>query len=265
MLVRAALEFAARHGDGPSVVHAHDWQAALAPVYLKTRYATHPVIGGTPSVLTIHNLAYQGLFEPDWLPRLDLPPDLFTPAQLEFWGRISFLKGGINDADIVTTVSRRYAEEIQTPEFGFGFDGILRRRASDLVGILNGIDTEQWDPSRDPFLPEPFSADDLAGKATAKREVLARYGLPTDDTTMARPLVGMISRMVDQKGFDLISSIADELAWPRRDVCRPGHRRGAVSGSLDRDGQAASRSHRRARSGSTRRWRISSRPGPTCS
>ena len=216
MLVRAALEFAARRGAGPAIVHAHDWQAALAPVYLKTLYAAHPIVGGTPSVLTIHNLAYQGVFEADWLPWLDLPWDLFTIDQLEFWGRISLLKGGINNAEIITTVSPKYAEEIQTPEFGSGFDGILRRRSADLVGILNGIDTEVWNPSNDPYLPKPFSADNLEGKAASKREVLARYGLPTDGATLARPLVGMVSRMVDQKGFDLIASVADEL--PRLDA-----------------------------------------------
>ena len=211
MLVRAALEFAARRGAAPSIVHAHDWQAGLAPVYLKTRYATHPVIGGTPAVFTIHNLAYQGLFEPDWLPRLDLPWELLTIERLEYWGRISFLKGGITDADIVTTVSRKYAEEIQTPELGFGFDGILRHHTGRLVGILNGIDTTEWDPARDPFLPASYDAHDLAGKAAIKKAVLARYGLPTDEQTMGRPLVAMISRMVDQKGFDLLASIADDL------------------------------------------------------
>lgn len=211
MLVRAALEFAARQEPRPSLVHAHDWQAALAPVYLETRYATHPVIGGVPTVLTIHNLAYQGLFDPVWLPRLDLPREVFRASRLEFWGRISFLKGGINSARIITTVSRRYAEEIQTSELGFGFDGILRQRRSHLVGILNGIDTCRWDPSCDPFLPRAFSADDLAGKAASKRELLTRYGLSTADSMMARPLVGMISRMVDQKGFDLIASIAGDL------------------------------------------------------
>ena len=215
MLARAALEFAARRA-APSVVHAHDWQSGLAPVYLKTLYATHPVVGGTPSVFTIHNLAYQGLFEPTWLPRLDLPWDLFTIDQLEFWGHISFLKGGINHAEIVTTVSATYAKEIQTRDVGAGFDGILRRRSADLAGILNGIDTEQWDPARDSYLPQPFSAADLDAKAASKREVLARYGLPTDDRTLARPLVGMISRMVDQKGFDLIAAIADVL--PRLDA-----------------------------------------------
>ena len=211
LLVRAALEFVARRGAGQTVVHAHDWQAGLAPVYLKTLYAAHPVIGRTPSVFTIHNLAYQGLFEPDWLPRLDLTWDLFATEQLEFWGRISFMKGGINHAEIITTVSPQYAEEIQTPEFGAGFDGILRRRSADLVGILNGIDTAEWDPTRDPALPRPYSVADLSGKAESKRELLAQYGLPTDDGGMARPLVGMISRLVDQKGFDLIAEAAGDL------------------------------------------------------
>jgi starch synthase len=216
VLVRAAFESAARRNAKPSVVHAHEWQAGLAPVYLKTLYASHPLLGGTPTVFTIHNLAYQGLFEPDWLPRLDLPWELLSIDRLEYWGRISFLKGGINDAEIITTVSRKYAEEIQTPELGFGFDGILRRRSADLVGILNGIDVSQWDPERDSFLPEPFDSKDLDGKQASKREVLSRYGLPTDEQALDRPLVAMISRMVDQKGFDLIAEIADEL--PRLDA-----------------------------------------------
>src|SRR6185295_11004456 len=179
-LVRAALEYGARHGAGPSIVHAHDWQAGLAPVYLRTLYASHPVLGGTPSVFTIHNLAYQGAYESDWLPRLDLGWDQFAIDRLEFYGRISLLKGGINDATVITTVSPRYAQEIQTPAFGFGFDGILRARAADLVGILNGIDITEWDPARDPFLPAPFHAADLAGKRDAKIAVLQRYSLPSD-------------------------------------------------------------------------------------
>ena len=125
------------------------------------------------------------------------------------------MKGGINDARIITTVSPRYAKEIQTPELGFGFDGILRERRSDLVGILNGIDTEQWDPEHDPFLPEPYSAADLAGKAGAKADA-ARDGTSCRQAATSRPLVGMISRMVDQKGFDLIAALADDL--PRLDA-----------------------------------------------
>ena len=210
-LVRAALEFAGRRGSGPSIVHAHDWQAGLAPVYLKTLYASHPVLGGTPSIFTIHNLAYQGVFRSDWVPRLDLGWDQLAVGRLEYWGRISFLKGGITDADLITTVSRRYAEEIQTLEFGFGFDGILRARRNDLVGILNGIDTREWDPAHDPMLPKPYDANDLSGKRQAKLAVLTRYGLATDAAALNRPLVGMVSRMVDQKGFDLIAARADDL------------------------------------------------------
>src|SRR5262249_18784043 len=131
--------------------------------------------------------------------------------RLEFWGRISFLKGGINYAEVITTVSPTYAREIQGPEFGFGFDGILRRRAPDLFGILNGIDTHTWDPSHDPFLPAPYSAARLARKRETKAKLFAEYKMLCDEAAMARPLVGTISRMVDQKGFDLMAAIASML------------------------------------------------------
>jgi starch synthase len=211
LLARAALEFSARTPPVPTVVHAHDWQAGLAPVYLRTRYAAHPVIGRTPSVFTIHNLAYQGNFDADWLARLDLTPDLLTPERLEYWGQVSFLKGGINAADVITTVSPRYADEIQTPESGFGFDGIIRARHERVVGILNGIDIHEWDPATDPFLPAPFSAARLDGKAASKVEVFRRYKMPHDADALRRPLIGMVSRMVDQKGLDLLGALADEL------------------------------------------------------
>jgi len=120
------------------------------------------------------------------------------------------MKGGINDADVITTVSPRYAAEIQTPTFGFGFEGILARRSADLVGILNGIDTREWDPATDPHLPKPYSADDLAPKAASKSEVLRRYGMDGADA-LRRPLIGMVSRMADQKGLDLIAALADDL------------------------------------------------------
>jgi starch synthase len=210
-LVRAAFEFVGRRAAGPSVVHAHDWQAGLAPVYLRTLYASHPLLASAGSVFTIHNLAYQGLFEPDWLPRLDLGWDQFTVDGLEYWGRISFLKGGINAAEVLTTVSPRYAREIQTPEFGFGFDGILRVRSADLVGILNGIDVAEWDPTTDRYLPKGYSAENLDAKRASKIAVLERYSMPASGDALARPLVGMVSRMVDQKGFDLIAAIAGEL------------------------------------------------------
>jgi starch synthase len=210
-LARAALEFAARHGATPAVVHAHDWQAGLVPVYLRTLYASHPALGGMPTVTTIHNLAFQGVFAPDWLPRLDLGWELFTLDQLEYWNHISFLKGAISAADLITTVSPRYAEEIQTRELGFGFDGILSVRRADLVGILNGIDTRAWDPAQDPHLPRPYDAKDLAGKKEAKLALLRRFNLRDDAAAVKRPLVGMVSRMVAQKGFDLIGAIANDL------------------------------------------------------
>ncbi len=210
-LAVAALEWAASTDHHFDIVHGHDWQAGLVPVLLRTGRAP-AAIARTPAVFTIHNLAYQGVFDASWLPRLGFGWDLMRIDALEYWGRISYLKGGLMFSRAITTVSPRYAREIQTPVYGFGFDGILRYRTGDVVGILNGIDYDQWDPARDPNIPEPYDADNIAGKRAAKRAVLETYGLRTDETAMARPLVGLISRLVDQKGFDLIAEIADELA-----------------------------------------------------
>ncbi|MGE3401810.1 MAG: glycogen synthase GlgA [Vicinamibacterales bacterium] len=210
-LSRAALEWAAASREPYDVLHAHDWQAGLAPVLLQREFATHRALSQLRTVFTIHNLAYQGLADASWLPRLGLGWDLLQLDAMEFWGRISFLKGGIVFSRTVTTVSPRYAEEIQTPEYGFGFDGILRHRSADLIGILNGIDYDQWDPARDPHLAAPYSADALDGKRVSKRALLAEYGLPADAATLERPLVGLVSRLVDQKGFDLIAELADVL------------------------------------------------------
>ena len=210
-LARAALEAAIVTGFSPDVVHAHDWQAGLAPVYLRTRYATHPVLGGVPSVFTIHNIAYSGLCDAGWIPALDLDWDLFTPQALEYYGQVSLLKAGINFSEKVTTVSRRYAEEILTPEFAYGLEGVLTSRRADLVGILNGIDAETWNPETDPFLPAPYGADTLAAKQASKKALLEAYGLPSDAAALKQPLVGMVSRMVAQKGHDLISSVVTEL------------------------------------------------------
>jgi starch synthase len=159
-----------------------------------------------PAVFTIHNLAYQGIFDASWLARLGLGWELMNVDALEFWGRISYLKGGILFSRTITTVSPTYAREIQTPEFGFGFDGILRYRSADLVGILNGIDYDQWDPARDPNLAVPYDASSLEGKVESKRAMLDAYKLPPGERILARPLVGMISRMVDQKGFVLLGT-----------------------------------------------------------
>jgi starch synthase len=209
-LCQAALEWAAAESTY-DVIHAHDWQTGLVPVLAGQMFRTGALPRRLATIFTIHNLAYQGIFDASWLPRLGLPWDLMRTDALEYWGRISFLKGGIGFSRMITTVSPRYAEEIQTPEWGFGFDGILRQRADDLVGILNGIDYDQWDPARDPNLPEPYSAAHLDGKRAAKRALHETLHVPTSAEVLERPTVGVIARMVDQKGFDLLADLADDL------------------------------------------------------
>lgn len=215
-LCRAAIESAIRRGARVDVVHAHDWQGGLAPLLLERRYRRDPIVGGAGTVFTIHNIAYQGVYPRDWLPALGLDAGLYDPGAIEFWGGISLLKAGIRFSSLITTVSPRYAQEIQTPELGFGFEGIVADRRGDLVGITNGIDVTVWDPSRDPHLPQPYDATDLKGKTAAKRHALRAFGLAADPAAMKRPLVGMVSRLVDQKGFDLLAALADAL--PRLDA-----------------------------------------------
>ena len=210
VLSRAALEYARETGERYDVIHAHDWQAGLVPVYQKMLLSNDPIIGGVPAVFTIHNLAFQGVFGRETLNEVGLGWDVFNPEGLEFWGNISFLKGGVNFSERITTVSPTYAREIVTPEFGFGFEGVVRRRSADLVGILNGIDTVRWNPGADAFVAAPYTADDLAGKQAAKRALLQEVGL-TDEAALRRPLIGLISRLTDQKGFDLIGTSAGEL------------------------------------------------------
>lgn len=210
-LCQAALNWAADSSIPYDVVHAHDWQAGLVSVLHARMVKARPPLRRLATVFTIHNLAYQGVFDASWLPYLGLGWDLMRVDAMEYWGRISYLKAGVVFSQLITTVSPRYAQEIQTPELGFGFDGILRERGSDLIGILNGIDYDQWDPERDPNIPRPYGATDLEGKNAAKRELLERCRLPAGVEALARPVVGLISRMVDQKGFDLLADIADEL------------------------------------------------------
>jgi starch synthase len=210
-LAHAALRWAALTGARYDVIHAHDWQAGLVPVILSMSSQLAPALVRVPVVFTIHNLAYQGVFDAEWLPRLGLGTSLMRVDGMEYWGRISFLKAGIVFSRMVTTVSPRYAEEIQTAQYGFGFDGILRERAAKLVGILNGIDYDEWNPASDPHLPQPYDGERLDGKAASKRRVLEVFGFPVNETTMARPLIGMVSRLVDQKGFDLLQAAGDEL------------------------------------------------------
>jgi starch synthase len=211
VLSRAALEFVRRAGERPSVLHAHDWHAGLVPAYQKMLFSGDPVVGGVPAVFTIHNLAFQGVYPASVLADIGLPPAVLHVQAMEYWGGINYLKAGINFSERITTVSPRYAREILTPELGFGLDGVLSRRAGSLVGILNGIDTTRWNPAADPHLPEGYSASNLAAKAQSKQALLAAAGLPATAARMARPLVGMVSRLTDQKGFDLIAAAAADL------------------------------------------------------
>jgi starch synthase len=205
---RAALELV-RRVFRPQVIHCHDWQAALAPVYLRTLAASDPTFLGMKTVFTIHNLGYQGLFDRAILPKIGLDAALFRPDGLEYFGKVGFLKGGLLYSDALTTVSRKYAEEIQTPELGFGLDGVLRSRAGALTGILNGVDYAQWDPRTDSLLAARYSADNLLAKRTCKADLLDTCSLSREN--LERPLIGIVSRFAGQKGFELIEEIASEL------------------------------------------------------
>jgi starch synthase len=207
LLSKAALEVARRFSP-TDVFHCHDWQAGLVPVYLKESNAVDPVFLGARTLMTIHNLAYRGIFDRSVLPQISLPPRLFRQDLLEFWGRISLLKAGLVYADALSTVSAKYAREIQTPEQGEGLDGLLRARSASLTGIVNGVDYVAWNPESDRFLPAHYSAASLAGKLECKRELIREMGL--NEAALDRPLLGVVSRFADQKGFDLVR----EMAWP---------------------------------------------------
>jgi starch synthase len=194
----------------PQIFHCHDWQSALIPVLVRTVYAEDPAFRDVGTVFTIHNMGYQGLFPPDTLPLLMLPWDLFTMSKMEFFGQVNFLKGALTYADFITTVSRKYSQEIQTAEYGFGLEGVLRDRASTVTGILNGVDYDEWSPQTDKFIAAKFSPQDLSGKAMCKQDLLAAFGIPTADVKL--PVIGVVSRFAAQKGFDLIAQIADRLA-----------------------------------------------------
>jgi starch synthase len=190
-------------GFTPHVIHANDWQTGLIPVYLETLVRDAPPYADVASVFTVHNLAYQGVFWHYDLPMTGLGWDLFTPAGIEFYGHVSLLKGGLVFGDLLTTVSPTYAREIQTPEFGERLNGVLRERSADLVGILNGLDVEAWNPATDPDIPKRFDRDDPGGKAACAAALRAEVGLP--DIGGRAPLVGVVSRLAEQKGIDLVA------------------------------------------------------------
>ena len=209
LFCRAVLE-ASKILGVPDIFHCHDWQGALVPVLLRTQYLEDPAFRGAGTVFTIHNIGYQGLFPPEILPLLTLSWDLFTITKLEFFGNVSFLKGALVCSDFITTVSRRYSQEIQTTEFGFGLEGVLKDRAQKLTGILNGVDYEEWNPETDRFIAAHYNNEDLNGKQQCKEDLLASFGMSSADTNL--PLIAIVSRFAAQKGFDLIGQIIDRLA-----------------------------------------------------
>ena len=189
------------------ILHLHDWQTALCAVYLNTVEQDRLDVQGVRTVLTLHNVGYQGLFPGKQFEKTGLPPSLFTPAGLEYYGSVNLLKGGIVFADYVTTVSPTYAREILTPEFGFGLEGVLRNRADQLLGILNGIDIDRWNPETDSYLPANYSVIDRSGKQVCKQMLQREFQLP--ETSV--PLLSVIARLTLQKGLDLVAAIIPQL------------------------------------------------------
>ncbi|MGD0546919.1 MAG: glycogen synthase GlgA [Terracidiphilus sp.] len=206
---RAVIEAAKLLGV-PEIFHVHDWQAALIPVYLRTLYAKDPMLRRAATVMTIHNAAYQGAFPPATTEQLLFPWAIFTMDKLEHYDNFNFMKGGLVYADILTTVSRKYAEEIQTAEFGEGLEGVLLWRAADLRGILNGVDYALWNPAVDAHLAVRYTPEDLAGKRACRADLLSAFGL--ENVKEATPVIGIVSRFAVQKGFDLLEEIAGRLS-----------------------------------------------------
>ncbi len=202
----------------PDVIHCHDWQTALVPAFLRWASGRSGATGATTksqprTVFTIHNLAYQGVFWGFDFPMTNLPGEYFTADGLEFFGHLNCMKGGLVFSDVITTVSRKYAEEIQTGIFGCGLESVLQKRRDRLFGILNGADYAEWNPETDTRIAQRFSANNLAGKTACRRDLLKTFGL---DENYNGALVGIVSRLTDQKGFDLVADAATELC--RRDM-----------------------------------------------
>ncbi|HEX7488933.1 MAG TPA: glycogen synthase GlgA, partial [Anaeromyxobacteraceae bacterium] len=207
-LCRAALDLPRAVGFEPDVVHLHDWQAALGAWILRHELPQAGWAARARTVYTIHNLAYQGVFSKELIPAVGLPWEVFRYESMEFYDQLNFMKAGIVFADALTTVSPNYAREILTPEHGCSLDGLLRHRAKDLTGILNGIDAKVWDPARDPNLAAPYGPEDLGGKARCKQALQLELGLPVRRDV---PMVAMVGRLAEQKGIDLVAAVLPEI------------------------------------------------------
>lgn len=206
-LSRAAIDFCEQNDWIPDVIHCHDWACGLVPVYLNTTEAYRP-IGRAASIFTIHNLEHHGWFHRSLLQFSGLPESVFRSDGLESMGELNMLKGGLYHATKITTVSPTYAGEVQTPDGGCGLNALLRFRASDLIGVLNGVDLDEWNPCKDPHLPKPFSVSKMAGKAAAKEALQKAYGLEVNPNV---PVFSVVSRLANQKGLDLLAVISDRL------------------------------------------------------
>jgi starch synthase len=207
-LSKAAVHLARYLPWQPEIVHTHDWQTGMVPLLIRHQQEREGWWNAPRTCVTIHNLAYQGIFARSEYVLANLPLDYFHPEGCEFLGWLNFLKAGLAFADRITTVSPRYAREITTEAYGCGLDGLLRRRQRDLTGILNGVDYEEWSPTGNPFLPHAFTADDLRGKAANKLALLHEFGLPAHTD---RPLFGNITRLADQKGVDIQLAALQEM------------------------------------------------------
>jgi len=205
---RAILEMLRPLDFLPEVYHCNDWQTGLVPTYLRTTLQGVRDLQTTGVLFTVHNLGYQGLFGPEVLATANLGHDIFNPFGIEFYGKVNLLKAGLVFSDLITTVSRKYSQEIQTEEFGHGLEGVLRARAKDVHGILNGIDYDEWHPTRDAYLVSKFSRDDLRGKAACKADLQHAFGLPEQPNV---PLLAVISRLTPQKGMDLVAEALDSM------------------------------------------------------
>ncbi|MBT0662903.1 glycogen synthase GlgA [Geobacter pelophilus] len=206
-LSKAALEICKMLDFRPDIVHAHDWHTAAIPVLLNTLYLNDPFVGGRPTLLTVHNMQYQGDFYEGLMDVLGVGWEWFNFLNLEKDGAVNLLKGGLYHATLINTVSNGYAREMHTSDYGWGLEGVVRERSADLFGILNGVDYGEWSPENDPFIPATYSACNLSGKKICKRELQMEMGLPVRDDV---PLFGIVSRMVKQKGIDIL---AEALPW----------------------------------------------------
>ncbi|HDL09826.1 MAG TPA: glycogen synthase GlgA [Candidatus Omnitrophica bacterium] len=205
---KSVLEISKREGFSPDIIHCNDWQTALIPVYIKSIYSQDEFFKNTRTIFTIHNIAYQGLFPSEEWEKTSLPGELFSIQGLEYYGKINLMKGAILFSDYITTVSPTYSKEIQTPEYGFGMEGILKGRSDRLAGIINGIDYSVWNPAEDKEIPQNYDIKTIDKKVINKQYLQTEYEMEIGRDI---PLIGAIGRLTDQKGWDLIAEVIDEI------------------------------------------------------